>query len=73
MNERKLDSDDQNRVKEYLRNLHTIYGVGIIITVCMSCERMLGAKDGEGEYGISHGVCPACQKRVMAEIEGRAV
>ncbi len=56
----KLNIENQSRVRAYLQNLSTIYGVHIICQVCMECLEWTGVKDGEGQYGISHGLCPAC-------------
>lgn len=36
----------------------------VIYTFCMYCKRYLGAKNGQGIYGISHGVCKSCYRKV---------
>ena len=71
----KLDRDDQQRVRSYLQNLSTFYGVHVIVRACMYCDLYLGVIDGEGEHGISHGLCPACEKamREKHHLEAPAV
>ena len=60
---RKLDTEDQDRVKSYLENLARIYGVFVIVRVCCNCGTYLGVKDGEGVHGISHvQKCDNCKK-----------
>jgi hypothetical protein len=63
----KLSIDNQGRVKAYLQNLHNFYGVSIICSVCAYCHEWITVKDGEGNYGISHGLCKKCLPKVLAE------
>ena len=66
---KKLEQCEQGRVTEYLKNLHNIYGVDIIMTVCCVCGEQMGVKIGEGSYGVSHSYCPAC---LMAATSARS-
>ena len=61
---KKLDHDDQNHVRAYLKNLHNIYEVDIILTVCCVCGRQMGVKSGGGEYGISESYCGPCREEI---------
>ena len=40
-----------------------------IITICMHCSEYIGIKDGKGEYGISHGLCEQCEKKMIQDLE----
>lgn len=31
-----------------------------LIIVCAWCGKYLGEKDGDGQTGITHGICPEC-------------
>lgn len=42
--------------------------MSIIKIVCSWCKKNLGEKDGEGETGISHGMCPECLKKMKDEV-----
>ena len=37
--------------------------------VCAWCNKDIGEKDGEGVWGVSHGLCRECFDKVMAEEE----
>ena len=71
----KLSIDNQNRVRAYLQNLHELYGVSIIITVCGTCGEWTGVKsgvqDGHSSYGVSHGYCPKCLAEEREKIRTR--
>jgi len=41
----------------------------LIKIICSWCKKDMGEKDGEGETGISHGMCDACMKKIEAEIQ----
>ena len=43
--------------------------MSIIKIICGTCKRDLGEKDGEGQTGISHGMCAECFKLALAEIQ----
>ena len=60
----KLDRDQQKRVRDYLQNLSTIYGVHILVAVCGWCGDQTGVKDGAGVFGITTGICAACAEKV---------
>ncbi len=38
-----------------------------ITVICAWCGRHLGIKDGDGQTGISHGICPECKATVSKE------
>ena len=40
----------------------------ILKVVCAWCSKSLGEKDGQGQAGTSHGICPACAAIEMAKI-----
>jgi transposase-like protein len=44
---------------------------GVIITVCAYCKDPLGVKDGRGVYGVSHGICSLCKRRLLKEYNKR--
>lgn len=45
----------------------------LLKVVCAWCGKDLGEKDGEGEEGISHGMCDECYAKEMeAKAEARA-
>jgi len=39
--------------------------------VCAWCNKDMGEKDGQGVSGISHGICPSCQEKLMNELKER--
>jgi hypothetical protein len=41
--------------------------------VCAWCGKPMGEKDGRGQSGTSHGICPACEARLHGELDGRHV
>ncbi len=44
----------------------------ILYVVCGWCGKDMGQKDGQGQTGISHGMCPACYKKLTGkEYEGK--
>jgi len=43
--------------------------MSIIKIVCSWCKKDMGEKDGQGETGISHGMCEDCMKKMEAEIQ----
>ncbi len=63
------DLKQQHDIAEYLKSLHTIYGLDIIVSVCMVCGRYLGVKDGGGNHGVSHGICPECAIKMKREMK----
>jgi len=44
---------------------------GVIITVCAYCKQPMGVKDGHGVYGVSHGICGLCKRRLLKEYNKR--
>ncbi len=40
--------------------------VTIIKIECAWCGKGMGEKDGEGQTGISHGLCPECARKMEA-------
>jgi len=43
----------------------------VIITVCAYCKKTISVKDGYGVYGISHGICSSCKRRLLREYKKR--
>ena len=41
----------------------------IIKIICSYCKKNMGQKDGEGQTGISHGICDECLEKVREEIK----
>ena len=41
----------------------------VLKVVCAWCNKDLGEKDGGGNTGVSHGICPACRDRIEREHE----
>lgn len=39
----------------------------IIQVACGWCGKSLGEKDGEGQSGVSHGICPTCSEKYFPE------
>jgi hypothetical protein len=37
--------------------------------VCADCLTYMGDKDGEGNTGVSHSLCPACAKKIWDTFE----
>jgi len=35
---------------------------------CAWCKKLIGFKDGQGKTETSHGICPKCYAKEMAEI-----
>ena len=33
--------------------------------VCAWCQKPMGTKDGEGQTGVSHSICPKCYEKMM--------
>jgi len=52
--------------KERVYNLFTELTV-----VCAWCGKHLGVKDGKGESGVSHGICPECSTKELAKHEAQ--
>ncbi len=65
----KLDRQKQNDTMVGLTILHQL-GINIIVSVCMSCGEYLGEKDGEGNFGLSHGLCVPCLGKAKKELKG---
>jgi hypothetical protein len=40
-------------------------GHTLIISVCMGCDDVLGIKDGQGNTGVSHGICQRCKEEQL--------
>lgn len=59
----KLSLENQSRVRAYLQNLHNLYQISIIVSICGYCNDWTGVKDGAGVYGISHGICLKCMEK----------
>jgi len=57
----KLSRDDQDRVRAYLENINTIYGLGLLVSVCSYCGNVYGVKLGGRIAGFSHGICSDCK------------
>lgn len=36
--------------------------------VCAWCGKFLGEKDGQGQTGITHGICIGCKAKELAKI-----
>ena len=43
--------------------------VCVIVTLCAQCGAFIGVKDGQGQYGVSHGLCQPCYKQQMNVIK----
>ena len=41
----------------------------IIISICLTCQRVYNKKDGKGKSGISHGYCLECHKVEIAKLK----
>jgi len=39
-----------------------------MVTVCAWCQRYMGSKEPFANPAVSHGICPPCQQRQMAEM-----
>ena len=37
---------------------------GEIVVVCAWCTRKIRRKPGDGQTGISHGICPSCLQKL---------
>lgn len=37
----------------------------LIRVFCAWCGKYMGDKDGQGQTGASHGMCPKCYKKLM--------
>jgi len=35
----------------------------VLKIVCAWCGKDMGSKDGEGQEGITHAICPDCKKK----------
>jgi len=42
---------------------------GEIVVVCAWCGKGLGTKPGLGQSGVSHGICPECEKKHFPEVK----
>ncbi len=40
-----------------------------LIVVCSWCGKVLGKKEGNGQSGITHGICPECAIKTLVEQE----
>ena len=40
-----------------------------LTSVCAWCGKVLGKKEGNGQSGITHGICPECSTKTQAEYE----
>ena len=43
--------------------------VQTIIVKCAWCGKDIGAKDGEGVSGISHGICEECLEKELSKLD----
>jgi sulfur relay (sulfurtransferase) complex TusBCD TusD component (DsrE family) len=59
----RLSSVSEKQLESKARELNAI------ITICMCCRKRIGIKDGKGQYGISHGLCKQCEKKMMQDLE----
>lgn len=41
----------------------------LLRVTCCVCGKYLGSKDGRGVSGVSHGLCPECYEKQVAEID----
>jgi hypothetical protein len=62
----KLDELQLDLLSTKLFVLNRDYGISCMAVVC-SCGQVLGCKDGQGNYGISHGLCIPCRDATLAE------
>ncbi len=44
---------------------------GLILNVCISCQKYMGCVDGEGTHGLSGTYCDPCQKKWTNELADR--
>jgi hypothetical protein len=42
-------------------------GMTTITMVCAWCGKPLGTKDGNGQTGVSHGICSECKAKLLIE------
>ena len=40
----------------------------ILTVICAWCGKDMGEKDGQGVSGVSHGMCPDCYSKAMADL-----
>jgi len=38
-------------------------------SICAWCGKVLGKKEGYGQSGITHGICPECASKILVERE----
>lgn len=43
--------------------------MGMIDRVCMYCCKIYGQKEGGGETRATHGACPECSIKALAEVD----
>lgn len=63
---------DYNPLDAWIKMGKDHHNISIIVTLCQQCGVYMGIKDGQGEYGVSHGLCPKCvnkQRAVIAQFK----
>jgi hypothetical protein len=63
-----LDQREQEDNQAYL-NMLGYRGILIMVSLCANCGAYLGSKDGQGKYGISHGLCEDCKQGMLDKVE----
>ena len=44
---------------------------GTMRIICAWCGKEMGVKEAEGGSGITHGICPECNKKVREDLQAR--
>ena len=55
-----LDKVSQDSAVRLLKILATGFGLYVIGRICSGCGLVIGIKDGQGTYGLSHTYCADC-------------
>ena len=62
-----LDKVSQESAARLLKILATGFGIFVIGRICSRCGLVLGIKDGQGTYGLSHTYCADCAGKAKGE------
>jgi len=57
---------------EITRDLQTIKKISVMVRFCSYCGAYMGVKDGNGNTGPSHGICPECKAELLAYTKAEA-
>jgi len=65
----KVTYKNEKLIDTMLRYMNDKTGLSIIVSVCLMCQECYNIKDGEEQYGWSHGYCNKCSAEALKKLK----